>query len=138
MSCFSLVTRALYAQKQRGATVKIDGARGIPIEAVDISRTMVEGGKARPLKYGSYQSLASEIGRRPLRCPKDILVLQLDISNLSKQTVRTLQQSVSLRHALSKMTGDGFQDIATIRWLQEGLNGGLSRKIREAPPTTPK
>jgi hypothetical protein len=43
-----------------------------------------------------------------------------------------------LRHALSKVTVEGFRDIVTIRSLQQGLNDGLSRKIRDAPPTTPK
>jgi hypothetical protein len=72
MSCFSLVTRALYAQKQRGATVKIDGARGIPIEAVDISRTMVDGSKARPLKYGSGNKRQRNDGRdRPSKESND-------------------------------------------------------------------
>jgi hypothetical protein len=83
------------------------------------------------------KALASETGRRLPRCPKDILVLQLDISNCQNKQCVPLHGFAALRHALSKVTGDGFQDIATIRSLQQGLNGGLSRKTREAPPTTP-
>jgi hypothetical protein len=38
---------------------------------------------------------------------------------------------------LSKVTGDIFRDVVTIPHHRRGLKGGLSRKIREAPPITP-
>jgi hypothetical protein len=42
-----------------------------------------------------------------------------------------------MRH-LSKLTGDQSRDVVLFPHRREGLNGGLSQKIREAPPTQPQ
>lgn len=44
-------------------------------------------------------SLTSEVNRRPSRCPKASLVLQLDASNLSKQTEQMPSAAKALRSA---------------------------------------